>query len=189
MEVNINGSDTKRQERAAFSLVAMANTKARGETLIEATEWHAQSNWISSAVSSNLIWPALWRMTGEPRHVPPPAPPSGCAPHAQRTHRRAASAQQLANICCVGCHLLLPALLLRRSSQHPRGGGQLLSSAPCVPLCSCRPPRVSAAFSHLCRFGLWPPDTSRSQAGRMMDVGRAEEQEPKIYFLPLNVYS
>lgn len=55
----------KKTERAVFSLFAIANTKARGEALIEATEWHAQSNWISSAVSSNLIWPALWRMTGE----------------------------------------------------------------------------------------------------------------------------
>lgn len=74
----------KKTERAVFSLVAIANTKARGETLIEATEWHAQSNWISSAVSSNLIWPALWRMTGERNTFPLPAPPSGCAPHTER---------------------------------------------------------------------------------------------------------
>ena len=44
----------------------VADTKAQRRTLLEVTEWHAQFNVISSAVSSNLAWPALWRMTGEP---------------------------------------------------------------------------------------------------------------------------
>lgn len=70
----------KETERAVISLVVIANTKASGETLIEATEWHEQSNWISSAVSSNLIWPALWRMTGERNAFPCPPLPLG-VPH------------------------------------------------------------------------------------------------------------
>lgn len=137
----------KKTERPVCSLVAIANTKARGETLIEATEWHAQSNWISSAVSSNLIGPALWRMTGESNTFPGPPLPLG-VPHTEGrgTHRRPTSTQQLANICCMGCDCALPGLFLYRSP-HPRATPDMHTHThtPVQP----RPRWVSLPFSHL----------------------------------------
>lgn len=112
----------KKTERAVFSLVAIANTKAWGEALIEATEWHAQSNWISSAVSSNLIWPALWRMTGERNTFPCPPLPLG-VPRTQRDPQtcryHTTTGQHLL------CGLLLLLLLTARTAPSP-----LLSTPP-----------------------------------------------------------
>lgn len=102
----MNRNDTRRQSTVCFCFAAMANTKASGGTLIEATEWHEQSNWISSAVSSNLIWPTLWRMTAMRSTVPLPTPPFGCAPYTAIHRHATTSTQQLADICCVGCNRL-----------------------------------------------------------------------------------
>lgn len=144
----------KKTERAVFSLVAIANTKAWGEALIEATEWHAQSNWISSAVSSNLIWPALWRMTGERNTFPCPPLPLG-VPHTP------SGPQTCCFLTTTGQHLLcgLP----------PLAPPLLLSTPPGQPLLQClhalcysRPPWVSLPFSHLSHLELGPPDTPRS---------------------------
>lgn len=149
----------KKTERAMFSLVAIANTKAWGETLIEATEWHAQSNWISSAVSSNLIWPVLWRMTGEWNTFPGPPLPLG-VPHTQSDPQTCCfHTQQLADICCVGCDRLLPRLLHCCSSPHLRGNPCYISSTPSVPPLL---PQVSLPISHLGQLGLRPPDAPRS---------------------------
>lgn len=109
---DINGNDTERQSTLPFLFLQQETQRREAGALIEATEWRAQSNWISSAVSSNLIWPALWRMTGErntfscllPTTPDPLTPLWGCPPPPHRaTSRRAASTKQLANICCVGC--------------------------------------------------------------------------------------
>lgn len=112
----------KKTERAVFSLVAIANTKASGETLIEATEWHEQSNWISSAVSSNLIWPALWRMTGERNALPCPPLPLG-VPHTL------SDPQTCRFLITTGRHLL-PGPLLHTTPPGRRGSRVTLSPHP-----------------------------------------------------------
>lgn len=136
----------KKTERAVFSLVGIANTKAWGETLIEATEWHAQSNWISSAVSSNLIWPALWRMTGERNTFPLPAPPSGCAPHTERPTDvllpHTTTGQHL--LCGLWLHTAYTATLLLLST--PPGNPWYIPTTPSVPP-SATPDHISAYFT------------------------------------------
>lgn len=86
---DINGNDTERQSTLPSLFLQQETQRREAGALIEATEWRAQSNWISSAVSSNLIWPALWRMTGERNTFscllpttpdPPPHPPLGVPP-------------------------------------------------------------------------------------------------------------
>lgn len=138
----------KKTEHAVFSLFFMtANTKAWREALIEATEWHAQSNWISSAVSSNLIWPALWRMTGERNTfsclpLPLGVPHTHSAPQTCRFH------------ATTGQHLLhgLPLLtaytassLLLSSSSAPPGNPCYTASAHSVPS-SAAPDQPSYLF-------------------------------------------
>lgn len=149
----------KKTERAVFSLVAIANTKAWGEALIEATEWHAQSNWISSAVSSNLIWPALWRMTGERNTFPWPPLPLG-VPHTQSDPQT----------CCfhttTGQHRLCGLLPLTPSL--------LLSTPPGQPLLHCLHtlcvppllPQTTLAFSAF--LTPQPPSTGTSRYSKVM---------------------
>lgn len=154
----------KKTERAVFSLFAIANTKARGEALIEATEWHAQSNWISSAVSSNLIWPALWMDDRRAKHILLPAPPSGCAPHTEGPtdvplpYNWPTSAVWAATADCLDCPIAAPLLACtpRRPLLH-------CLHTFCAPLCYHRPPRRPLPFSHLSHLELGPPDTPRSE--------------------------
>lgn len=162
----------KKTEHAAVCLSATGNTKTRVGALIVATEWRAQSNWISSAVSSNLIWPALWRMTEERNTfscllpTTPSVPTSlwVCPPH-RATGRRAASTKQLANICCVGC---LRWLLHRCSLRALR-----------QPLPQSDVPQTTLAFSclsHTSATFSWVLQTLKGH-GREMIEGGAEVME------------
>lgn len=129
--------------------------KDASAALIEATEWHAQSNWISSAVSSNLIWPALWRMTGErntPPHPPTPSPRG--VPPAQ-SNRQTCSFRKT-----TGQHLLrrLPA------AEYSVADPSAPSGNPTAPLC---PPHLTYPkppwpFLAFLTPQLAPPDTQRS---------------------------
>lgn len=158
-----------------------ANTKAWGEALIEATEWHAQSNWISSAVSSNLIWPALWRMTGERNTFSCLPLPLG-VPH---THTQRptdvplpcdnwpTSAAWAATAHCLD-RPAPPLLLLLPLLRTPRRPLLHCVRTFCAPLCYLRPPRLSPPSSHLAHLELGPLDTPRSQGSVR---GRVEEMK------------